>query len=48
MPGDQVLALLPVEGSPFQAQYAGPFLVVKQITDLNYPIATRDRRKFSH
>ncbi len=45
MSGDQVLALLPVEGSPFQAQYTGPFVVVKQITDLNYLIATPDRRK---
>ncbi len=45
MPGDQVLALLPVEGSPFQAQYTGPFVVVKQITELNYLIATPDRRK---
>ncbi len=45
MPGDRVLALLPVECSPFQAQYSGPFVVVKQITDLNYLIATPDRRK---
>lgn len=45
MPGDQVLALLPVEGSPFQAQYSGPFVVMKQVTDLNYLIATPDRRK---
>lgn len=32
-PGDQVLALLPMEGSPFQAQYTGPFMVVKHVTD---------------
>ncbi len=38
---DQVLALLPVEGSPFQAQYTGPFVVVKQISDLNDLIATQ-------
>lgn len=45
MPGDQVLALLPVEGSLFQARYSGPFVVVKQVSDLNYLIATPDRRK---
>lgn len=43
--GDQVLALLPVEGSPFQARYSGPFVVVKQVTDFNYLIATPERRK---
>uniref|UniRef100_A0A8C1I8K6 Gypsy retrotransposon integrase-like protein 1 n=1 Tax=Cyprinus carpio TaxID=7962 RepID=A0A8C1I8K6_CYPCA len=45
MPGDQVLALLPVEGSPFQAQFTGPYVVEKQVTDLNYLIATPERRK---
>lgn len=42
---DQVLALLPVEDSPFQAQYSGPFEVVKQVNDLNYLIAIPQRRK---
>lgn len=44
-PGDQVLALLPIVGSPFQAKYAGPYTVVKKVSDLNYIIATPGRRK---
>lgn len=43
--GDQVLALLPVVGSPFQAKFAGPYTVVSQLSELNYLIATPDRRK---
>lgn len=35
MPDDQVLALLPMEGSTFQAQYTDPFMLVKQVNDLN-------------
>lgn len=46
IPGDRVLALLPVEGSPFQAPFTGPFEVVEQVTDLNYMIATPSRRYF--
>ena len=44
-PGDQVLASLPVVGSPFQAKFAGPYTVVRQVTDLNYLVSTPDRRK---
>ncbi len=44
-PGDQVLALLPVVGSPFQANFAGPYTVARQISDLNYLINTPDRRE---
>lgn len=29
--GDQVLALLPVVGSPFQAKFVGPYTVVRQL-----------------
>lgn len=43
--GDQVLALLPVVGSPFQAKFHGPYTVVKKLSDLNYLIATPDRRR---
>lgn len=42
--GDQVLALLPVVGSPFQAKFVGPYTVVRQLSELNYLIATPDRR----
>ncbi|KAL3967153.1 FMS-like tyrosine kinase 1 [Sarotherodon galilaeus] len=43
--GDQVLALLPIAGSPFQARFAGPYTVVEKLSELNYLIATPDRRK---
>lgn len=43
--GDQVLALLPIAGSPFQAKFHGPYTVVKRLSDLNYLIATPDRKK---
>lgn len=44
-PGDQVLALMPVVSSPFQAKYAGPYTVVERRSDLNYIIATPGRKK---
>lgn len=44
-PGDQVLALLPIVSSPFQAKFMGPYTVVKQRSDQNYLIATPERRK---
>lgn len=44
-PGDQVLALLPIVGSPFQAKFTGPYSVVRKVSDLNYVVATPDRRR---
>ena len=44
-PGSQVLALMPVDGSPFQAKYAGPYTIVQRNSDLNYIIAMPGRRK---
>ncbi|XP_039514899.1 uncharacterized protein LOC120469791 [Pimephales promelas] len=44
-PGDQVLALMPIVGSPFQAKYTGPYTVAKKMSELNYVIATPGRRK---
>uniref|UniRef100_A0A674E7Q6 Gypsy retrotransposon integrase-like protein 1 n=1 Tax=Salmo trutta TaxID=8032 RepID=A0A674E7Q6_SALTR len=44
-PGDQVLALLPIIGSPFQAKFQGPYTVVRQYTEQNYLVATPERRK---
>ena len=44
-PGDQVLALMPIVGSPFQARYTGPYTVIEKLSDLNYFIATPGRRK---
>lgn len=40
------MALTPIVGSPFQANYSGPFLTEK-LSDLNYLIATPERRKAS-
>ena len=44
-PGDQVLVLLPLVGSPFQTKFTGPHTVVKKVSDQNYLIATPLRRK---
>lgn len=44
-PGDQVLALLPLVGSPFQAKFSGPYTVARKVSDLNYLISTPDRKK---
>uniref|UniRef100_A0A3B3XS13 ribonuclease H n=1 Tax=Poecilia mexicana TaxID=48701 RepID=A0A3B3XS13_9TELE len=43
--GDQVMALLPVVTSPFQAKFSGPHTVLKRLSDQNYLIATPERRK---
>ena len=43
--GDKVLVLLPISGSSLQARYFGPYVVDRKINDLNYVIATPDRRK---
>ena len=42
--GDQVLALLPVVGSPFQARFSGPFTVVRQVTERDYLISMPKRK----
>ena len=44
-PGDQVLALLPVNGKPLQPRYFGPYIVKEKVSDLNYILSTPDRRK---
>lgn len=44
-PGDQVLALTPIVGSPFQAKFNGPYTVKKKVSELNYLIATPGRKK---
>ena len=46
-PGDQVLVLLPLPGSPLQARYRGPYAVLHKVGELDYIIATPDRRKQS-
>lgn len=44
-PDDEVLLLLPVQGLPLSAKFAGPYIFVKKVSDVNYVIATPDRRK---
>ena len=45
MPGDRVLALLPIPGKPLQARYYGPYTVDKKISDVNYIVNTPGRHK---
>lgn len=44
-PGDQVVALLPIPGSPFRAKYSGPYSVVRRVSALNYLVSTPERRR---
>ena len=48
MPGDRVLALLPIPGKPLQARYYGPYTVDKKISDVNYIVNIPGRRKQKH
>ena len=42
-PGDRVLALLPVHGSPLEARYCGPYTVQEKSSDVNYIVSTPGR-----
>ena len=44
-PGDEVLVLLPLQGQPLAARYSGPYVVERRVGDLDYMVATPDRRK---
>ena len=44
-PGDEVFALLPIRGSPFEAKYLGPYTVNRQVSDTNYVASTPERRR---
>ena len=46
-PGDKVMVFLPILGSALQPRYTGPYLVERRVGDVNYVIATPDRRKRS-
>lgn len=51
MPGDQVLVLMPVIGSPLQARYSAPHTVMEKLSDQNYIVATpgcRTRKQLCH
>ena len=43
--GDEVLVLLPLQGQPLAARYSGPYIIEKQVSDLDYVVSTPDRRK---
>ena len=45
--GENVLVYLPIQGSPLSAKYSGPYSIKDKIDDLNYVIATPDRRRKS-
>lgn len=40
-----MLALLPLVSSPFQAKFVGPYSVLGKVSDQNYILSTRDRKK---
>ncbi|XP_013856350.1 uncharacterized protein LOC106512230 [Austrofundulus limnaeus] len=46
-PGDKVLALLPVQGSSFQAKFYGPYSVLRQVSAQDYVVSTPDRKKLT-
>lgn len=43
--GDEVLAFIPIPGSPLQAIYHGPYSIKNKVSDTNYIINTQDYRK---
>ena len=43
--GDQVLVLLPIPRQPLQAQYFGPYTIMKKVNDVDYIVNTPDRHK---
>ena len=44
-PGEEVLVLLPLQGQPLSARYCGPYVIEKKVGNLDYLVATLDRRK---
>jgi hypothetical protein len=45
VPGQKVLALLPLPDKPLQARYYGPYEILEKLGPVDYRIATTDRRK---
>ena len=43
IPGDKVSVLLPLSGEPLLAKFRRPYLVEKQLSDVNYVVGTHDR-----
>lgn len=44
-PGDKVLILSPTPGSALSANFSGPYVVKKKVSDTNFVIQTPDRRR---
>jgi len=44
-PDELVLVLLPVQGKPLEAKYCGPYRILQRVGQVDYLIATPDRRK---
>ena len=44
-PEDKVLVLLPIPGQSLQARYFGPDLTERKVSDTDYIVQTRSRRK---
>jgi RNase H-like domain found in reverse transcriptase/Reverse transcriptase (RNA-dependent DNA polymerase)/Integrase zinc binding domain/Integrase core domain/SCAN domain len=44
-PGDKVLMLLPIPGSPLELKLHGPYVIVEKLGPVDYVISTPERRK---
>ena len=45
VPGDQVLVLLPIQGSSMSAWFLGPYAVERKLRETDYVIKTPDRKR---
>lgn len=45
--GDQVLVLLPIQGSALSARFSGPYAIEEKLSETDYVIRTPDRRRQS-
>lgn len=45
--GDKVVVLMPVSGGSLHAQYCGPYVIQKKLSDRDYVLHTPDRRQKS-
>ena len=44
-PGDQVLILLPTSAKKLLAEWCGPYLVIRKVSDVNYEVKLTDSRR---
>ena len=44
-PGDEVLALLPIPGSPLSAKFSGPYSILQKLGPVDYLLDTPTRRR---